>query len=78
LTNISQFDNIWTNKGEEEKELSDKNECYSIKEVLELLKITKNTLTNWRKKGIIKTVQIGGRVLIKKEEVERLLKENTK
>jgi excisionase family DNA binding protein len=58
--------------------LSDKNECYSIKEVLELLKITKNTLTNWRKKGIIKTVQIGGRVLIKKEEVERLLKENTK
>lgn len=54
----------------------DKNECYSIKEVLELLKITKNTLTNWRKQGIIKTVQIGGRVLIKKTEVERLLKEN--
>lgn len=54
------------------------NQCYTIKEVLGLLKITKNTLTNWRKQGIIKTVQIGGRVLIRKTEVERILQENEK
>lgn len=56
----------------------DKNECYSLKEVLELLKVTKNTLTNWRKQGIIKTVHIGGRVLVRRTEIERLLNENTK
>ena len=56
----------------------DKNECYTLKEVMNLFKVTKNTLTNWRKQGLIKTVQIGGRVLIRKTEVERLLKENEK
>lgn len=56
----------------------DINECYTIKEVAELLNITEQTLRNWRKAGIIQTVQIGGRILIKKTEVERLLKENTK
>lgn len=56
----------------------DNNECYSLKEVIELLKITKNTLTNWRKQGKIKVVHIGGRVLIRKTEIERLLNENTK
>lgn len=54
----------------------DKNECYTVKEVLELLKITPQTLTNWRKAGIIKSVKIGKRVLFKKTEIERLLKEN--
>ena len=53
------------------------NQCYTVKEVVELLKITKNTLSNWRKKGIIKTIKIGNRVLIKREEVVRLLTENT-
>lgn len=54
----------------------DRNECYTLEQVINLLKISRNTLTNWRKQGIIKTVQIGGRVLIRKDEVERLLKEN--
>ena len=54
------------------------NECYSIKEVCELLRTTKNTITNWRKQGKIKSIQLGGRVLIRKTEVERILKENEK
>ena len=54
------------------------NECYSIKEVCELLRTTKTTLANWRKQGKIKVVQLGGRVLIRKKEVERLLQENEK
>jgi excisionase family DNA binding protein len=58
--------------------VSDKNQCYTINEVCKLLKTSRYNLTNWRKQGIIKTIQIGGRVLIKKEEVERLLRENEK
>lgn len=53
------------------------NECYTIKEVCNLLKTSRYNLTAWRKKGIIKSVKIGGRVLIKKTEVERLIRENT-
>lgn len=56
----------------------DKNECYTQEEVIKLLKITRNTLTNWRKQGIIQAVQIGGRVLIRRTEVERILQENEK
>lgn len=55
----------------------DKNECYTINEVAELLKVTRNTINNWRKKGIIEAIKINTRVLIRKEEVERLLNENT-
>lgn len=58
--------------------MADKNECYNINEVASLLRTTRNNITNWRKKGIIQTVQIGKRVLIRKEEVERLLNENAK
>lgn len=54
----------------------DNNECYTIKEVCKLLKTSRYNFTNWRKQGIIKTIQIGGRVLIRKEEVDRLLREN--
>ena len=52
------------------------NECYTIKEVLEILRISRQTLTDWRNKGIIKVIKIDKKVLIRKEEVERLLKEN--
>jgi excisionase family DNA binding protein len=52
------------------------NECYTLKEVLELLKISRQTFSNWRSKGIIKVIKIDKKVLIRKEEVERLLKEN--
>jgi excisionase family DNA binding protein len=58
--------------------MSDRNECYTINEVCKLLKTSRYNLTNWRKQGIIKTVQIGGRVLIRKTEVERILQENEK
>ena len=58
--------------------MEDKNQCYTINEVCRLLKISRFLLTEWRKKGTIKTVEIGGRVLIRREELERLLKENEK
>lgn len=52
------------------------NECYTIKEVMNIFRISRQGLMDWRKKGIIKTIKIDKKVLIRKEEVERLLKEN--
>lgn len=52
------------------------NECYTLGQVLELLKISRQTFSNWRKKDIIKVIKIDKKVLVRKEEVERLLKEN--
>lgn len=54
----------------------DKNECYTIKEVVELLKTSRQNLYKWRKKGKINVVKINNKILIKKSEVERLLQEN--
>lgn len=58
--------------------MQDRNECYTLDEVANLLKTTRQNILNWRKKGIIEAVEIGGRVLIRRTEVERLLNENTK
>jgi excisionase family DNA binding protein len=54
----------------------DNNECYTIEEVTNLLKISRQYLLNLRKEGKIKTIKIGSKVLIKRTEVERILKEN--
>lgn len=51
----------------------DNNVCYTINQVTDLLKISRQTLTNWRKNGVINTIQIEGRVLIRKDEIDRLL-----
>lgn len=59
-------------------EIKDPNECYTVQEAVKILKITRQTLTNWRKKGILKVVKRGTKVLIRKEEVARFLKENEK
>jgi predicted site-specific integrase-resolvase len=48
----------------------------TLKEVLELFRISRQTLSDWRRKGIIKVIKIDKKILIRKEEVERLLKEN--
>ena len=58
--------------------MQDRNECYTLDEVTKLLKTSRQNILNWRKKGIIEAIEIGGRVLIRRTEVERLLNENTK
>ena len=51
-------------------------ELYTQKEAIEILKITRQTLTNWHKRKIIKFVKIGKKSYVRKSEVERLIKEN--
>ena len=46
-------------------------------EVAKLFKITKRTLFQWRRQGLIKVSKVGRQVLIRKAEVDALLERNT-
>lgn len=52
------------------------NEVYTIEEVANIFKTSQQNILNWRKKGTIKAIKIGKRVYFRKEEIERILKEN--
>jgi len=52
------------------------NEVYTIEEVANIFKTSKQNILNWRKTGTIKAIKIGKRVYFRKEEIERILKEN--
>jgi excisionase family DNA binding protein len=51
-------------------------ELYTVSEVCQKLKIARQTLDTWRKKGVLKSIKIGGKVYIKEDEIIKLLKEN--
>jgi excisionase family DNA binding protein len=51
-------------------------QVYTAKETQKILKISRATFEVWKKKGLLKVVKIGGKVLVKKEEIERILNEN--
>lgn len=52
------------------------NEVYTIEEVANIFKTSQQNILNWRKKGTIKAIKIGKRVYFRKEEIERILREN--
>ncbi len=52
------------------------NEIYTVEEVANIFKTSKQNILNWRKAGTIKAIKIGKRVYFRKEEIERILKEN--
>lgn len=52
------------------------NEFIDNREVSKLLKISIQTLNNWRKKGIVKSYNIGKRALYKKQEIIESVKSN--
>ena len=51
-------------------------EIYTVAEACEILRTSRQTLDTWRKKKIIKSVKIGGKIFIKRSELLRVLKEN--
>lgn len=46
-------------------------------EVAKLFKITKRTLFQWRRQGLIVVSKVGRQVLVRKSEVDALLERNT-
>ena len=49
-------------------------EFYSVKEVINVYGVTRQTLANWRKKGILVPYKIGRKVLYRTEDVYNNLK----
>ncbi len=52
---------------------SEGNSILTVEEVIKMLKITRATLNNWHKEGILTKRNVGGRVYYKVEEVYKLL-----
>lgn len=49
-------------------------DCLTIDETAEILHVKKNTLWRWNKSGYLKHVEVGGRRLYRKSDVDELLK----
>lgn len=49
-------------------------QLYTFDEVSSLLKVTRRTLENWEKQGILKTVRINNKPRVKESELQRLMK----
>lgn len=47
---------------------------YTFDEVAKYLKVTRQTLYNWEKQGILKTVRINNKPRVKESELQRLMK----
>ena len=49
-------------------------DLYSVKEVRTLFRISRRTVSNWQKKGILKPVRFGGlKLLFRRSDIESLL-----
>ncbi len=46
------------------------------KEVAELIKVSRRTLQEYRNNGIIPYIQLGGKILYRESDIERMLREN--
>lgn len=46
--------------------------AFSIAEVAKLTGVHENTVKNWERRGEIKTVRLGARILVPRHELERL------
>ncbi len=50
-------------------------EYLTRREVAKMLSVDLSTIHNWKKKGILKAYQVGGRVIFKREDVENAIVE---
>lgn len=53
----------------------DEDEIMTMDEILKLLKVSKVTIHNWKKKGLIKSHKIGRKLFFKKKDVESALRQ---
>ena len=52
----------------------EQNDLLDMSEVLKFLKVSKVTIHNWKKKGIIKSHRIGRKLYFKKSEIESAIR----
>lgn len=51
-------------------------ELKTLKEVCELMRVSKGTIYNWMSEGRINCIKIGGRVLFEQSEIIRVIESN--
>ncbi len=57
-----------------QEQLKPNSDLLTMTEVLELLKVSKVTIHNWKKKGIIRSHKIGRKLFFKKDEILEAIK----
>lgn len=51
------------------------NDLYTVRELQLLFRISRRTVANWQKKGILKPVQFGGlKLLFRRSDIEELIR----
>lgn len=48
---------------------------YTIKEFLQIFRISRHTFYKWKDKGIIKPIKVGGSIRIPESEINRIMQE---
>lgn len=66
------FDRIEAYVGMSDREKNKPDNFYSTEEVMEILRVYRNTLKNYRDKGVIRGTKPGKRVLYTAEEINRI------
>ena len=54
------------------------NEYLTVKEVMEILKVSRTAVNNWMKSGKLKYHKVGRLVRIKSEDLKRFVEENNR
>lgn len=76
---FDKYDNIVKNFNENatSKKSTDSLDClYIEKELSDKLKICRRTLNEYRREGILPYIQLGGKILYKQSDVQKLLQKN--
>ncbi len=48
-----------------------------VKEIKKIFSCDRNTIYNWRRKGLLRMVRIGGKLFASKQDIEKLIKRVT-
>ena len=52
--------------------------AYTAQEVADMLKVSKNTVINWRRQGKLPYLKIGRVILFKESDIQKLMDESTR
>ena len=70
--NNERFDRIEAFMGMSDREKNKPADFYNTEEVMQILRVSRNTLLNYRKKGILCSSQPGKRVLYSSDDINRI------
>jgi hypothetical protein len=72
------FDRIEAYVGMSDREKNKPENYYNTEEVMEMLRVSRNTLLNYRKKGILSSTQPGKRILYSLDDINKIKEQRNK